>query len=446
MGLTIGILVIALVSEVAFTAYCLATSSHQIRLRSWIRIGMLAGFALASLVSVIWWWTFRWYLLIALLAFWAALGAWRLYRGQPAPKAFVPWRTLLGAAARLLLIVIVLIPALLLPQFTLPPPTGTYAVASATYTYTDTSRVETFTDTGAYRMVNVGCWYPLAADGTYPLVVFSHGTGGIKISNTSTFMDLASNGYVVCSIDHPYHSQFTIGADGKLVRMNQAYWQEYLSVATHQVDAATKYQLTQKWLRLRAADMNFVLDTILAQANDPGAAEVYRLIDPARVGVMGHSIGGAEGGQVARERDDISAVVNLDGDLDGEYVAFVDGNEVLNAQPYPVPILNIFSDDLARALDATPNVSEVIAAEHVLRTAPHGYDVRLPGTNHFSVTDLPLVSPFFVWLMRSSVPAVGGAQADPYATIEQMNGIVLDFFDAYLKGVGSFSYLEGSRP
>jgi hypothetical protein len=185
--------------------------------------------------------------------------------------------------------------------------------------------------------------------------------------------------------------------------------------------------------------MNFVVDTILAQAKDSGSAEVYRLIDPTKIGLMGHSIGGAEAAQVARERSDISAVINLDGDLNGEYVDFVNGSEVLNDKPFPVSILNIYTDDMARLLDKFPNASEIVAAKHVIITAPHGYEVHLEGTNHFSVTDLPLVAPIFVSMMRSSVPAVGGAEADPFVTIEKMNGIVLQFFNAYLKGEGTFS-------
>jgi dienelactone hydrolase len=345
-----------------------------------------------------------------------------------------------SAIGALLLVFVAVIPALILPQFTLPKPTGKYEIAAATYTYTDESRVETFTNTGEKRKVNIKFWYPKGADGKYPLVVFSHGTGGINISNTSTFMNLASNGYVVCSIDHPYHSQFSIGADGSFVRMDQAYWQEYLDVVNHKItDEGTRLQITLKWLALRTADMNFVLNTILAQAQDNNSAEVYHLIDPTKVGLMGHSIGGAEAAQVARERNDISAVVNLDGDLSGEYLDFVNGAEVLNDKPFPVSILNIFTDDMARLIDKFPNPSEIVAAEHVLLTAPHGYDVRLTGTNHFSVTDLPLVSPFFVSMMRGSVPGVSGAEADPYATIEKMNGIVLQFFNAYLKGEGAFS-------
>ncbi|MCB0189705.1 MAG: dienelactone hydrolase family protein, partial [Caldilineaceae bacterium] len=230
---------------------------------------------------------------------------------------------------------------------------------------------------------NVKFWFPQEAAGTYPLVLFSHGTGGIKASNTSTFMELASNGYVVCSIDHPYHSLFTTGDDGKLVRIDPGYWQEYLDVVNQHVDAATRYQLTQQWLALRTADMNFVLDTILAQVKNNSAAAVYSLIDPTKIGLMGHSIGGAESAQVARERNDIDAVVNLDGDLLGEYVDFVNGQEVLNEQPYPVPILNIYTDDLQQQLNMIPNAADVVAAEHVLTTAPHGYHVYLPGTNHF---------------------------------------------------------------
>jgi len=433
------ILTLAFVVEIAFTVYCLVTKSRQQRLKSYIAVGAFVAFVFFALVSVIQW-SFRWYLLGGLIFLWAAVGAVRLIRKKVDTKPFSALRTVFNAIGVLLLVFIAVIPALILPQFTLPEPTGGYEIATASFTYTDESRVETFTDTGEYRKVNVKFWYPKDADGTYPLVVFSHGTGGIKISNTSTFMDLASNGYIVCSIDHPYHSQFTIGDDGKLVRMDPAYWQEYLDVVNHKyTDEGTRLQITLKWLALRTADMNFVLDTILAQAQDSSSAEVYHLIDPTKIGLMGHSIGGAEAAQVARERSDISAVINLDGDLNGEYLDFVDGVEVLNDKPFPVSILNIYTNDMARLIDKFPNPSEVVAAEHVLLTAPHGYSIHLKDTNHFSVTDLPLVSPFFVSMMRNSVPAVGSAETDPYATIERMNGIILQFFDAYLKSEGSFS-------
>lgn len=431
------ILIIALVIEIGFAAYCLTTHSRQAQVRSTIWLGAFAAFMLGILAAVIRW-SFRWYLLGGLLLIWAIMGAWRLLRQQTETRPFSAVRTVFSTIGVLLLLLLAMTPVLIFPQITLPKPTGPYAVTTATFTYTDENRVETFTNTGAKRNVNVKFWFPQDAAGAYPLVLFSHGTGGIKSSNTSTFMELASHGYVVGSIDHPYHSLFTIGDDGKLVRIDPAYWQEYMSVVKHTVDAAMRYQLTQKWLALRAADMNFVIDTILAQVNNDNAA-VYRLIDPTKIGVFGHSLGGGESGQVARMRNDISAVINLDGDLHGEYVAFKDGQEVLNDQPFPAPLLNIYADDMEQALATIPNAADVVAAEHARVTAPAGYDVYLPGTNHFSVTDLPLASPFMVSLMTSVVPGAAGGGADPYATIETMNGIILHFFNVYLKGEGTFT-------
>jgi predicted dienelactone hydrolase len=102
------------------------------------------------------------------------------------------------------MLVFALVPALVFPQHKSPQVTGPYEVATATYTYIDKNRIEEFTDTGKNRFVNVAFWYPQNADRTYPLLVFSHGANGIKGSNTSTYTELASHGYVVCSIDHPY--------------------------------------------------------------------------------------------------------------------------------------------------------------------------------------------------------------------------------------------------
>jgi predicted dienelactone hydrolase len=173
--------------------------------------------------------------------------------------------------------------------------------------------------------VNVEFWYPADGGGPYPLVVFSHGAFGIKASNTSTFMDLASNGYVVCSIDHPYHSLMTVDADGHRTMVDLSFLQEVIDLNKGKYDEETGYRLHQKWMALRVADINFVLDTILQQVKDSSSDGVYRLIDPGRIGLMGHSLGGESVAQVARERSDISAVVNLDSNLLVLCQASIDG-------------------------------------------------------------------------------------------------------------------------
>ena len=134
---------------------------------------------LFTLVSVIQW-SFRWYLLAALLLVWAALGAWTLIRKKEEKKEYKTSRIVFKAIAMLLLVVIAVTPALIFPQYKLPKMTGKHEVATVNYTYTDKSRIETFTNTGENRKVNVEFWYPKDAGGTYPLVVFSHGTAGQK--------------------------------------------------------------------------------------------------------------------------------------------------------------------------------------------------------------------------------------------------------------------------
>ena len=87
-------------------------------------------------------------------------------------------------------------------------------------------------------------------------------------------------------------------------------------------------------MALRTADMGFAVDAIKAAAasgetdeswffsgNDAGAVRAaLAMTDTSRIGLMGHSMGGATSVQLGRERDDIAAVVDLDGTMLGEYL------------------------------------------------------------------------------------------------------------------------------
>jgi hypothetical protein len=84
-----------------------------------------------------------------------------------------------------------------------------------------------------------------------------------------------------------------------------------------------------------------------------------------------------------------------------------------------------------------PNIE--IPQKLIAATAPNAYEVYFAGTDHFSVTDLPIVSPFLVKMINGSIKNSGSAQsADKYYVIEKMNSIVLEFFNVYLKGQGKF--------
>jgi dienelactone hydrolase len=431
------ILFIALIAEIAFAVNCIVTKSNREKTRSYIRVGAFGTFVLFTLVSVIRW-NFTWYLLALLLFIWALDGIFALIRNKPEKREYKAGRSVIRAITAIVLIFITIIPALIFPQHRSPQITGTHPIATVNHTYVDTSHIDPLANTGEPVKVNVEFWYPEDGGGPYPLIVFSHGILGTKASNTSTYMELASNGYVVCAIDHPYNSLFTVDDSGHRAIINNAYLQEYMNVSKGMYDEEKSIRLEQKWVSWRVADINFVLDTILAKSKETGSGEVYQMIDPEKIGLMGHSLGGESSAQVARERSDIRAAVNLDADLVDEYVDYVNGKWTLKDKPYPVPILNIFSDTLENLMSKVPDPN-TIAVKHVIATAPHAYEVHLAGTNHMSFTDLPLISPFLVNVINASVPKAGGQTANPLATIEKMNDLVLKFFNVYLKGEGNFT-------
>ncbi|NOU81745.1 alpha/beta hydrolase [Paenibacillus sp. LMG 31459] len=400
------------------------------KLKSWIRITLFIVFVILTLSPVIDW-SFSWVLLAALLFIFALKGSIDLIRKKAKPRTLKRSFRVLKIIITAVALLIALIPPILFPQYRAPEVTGEYEVRTAVYTYTDPNRIEEFTDTGDNRFVNVEFWYPGNAGGTYPLVVFSHGAFGIRESNNSTFTELASHGYVVVSIDHPYHSFYTQSVDGKITMVNADYLREvYDSNKDGIYTMEELYGLTQKWMKLRTGDMNFVIDTILEKAvsdQDP----VYQLIDTEHIGVFGHSMGGAASVALGRERSDVDAVVNLDAPFFSELVYDPEINELAaKNEPYHVPLLNIYTDDVWRQLGKN---SAYAANEVDNPNFKDAYTVHFQGAKHLSLTDLPLFSPILANKLQR-----GQADSDKYYCIETMNELILQFFDYTLKDTGRF--------
>jgi dienelactone hydrolase len=432
------VIIITAIIEIAFGVYCLKTKSNQKRIRSIIRISAFTAFIIFTLVSVIQW-GFRWIFLAMVLFIWAIIGGISLTRNKEDKKEYRAAPTVLKAMAMWLIVAFAMIPALIFPQYKLPEVTGKHKINTVVYTFKDTNRIDTFSPTGEKREVTVEFWYPEDTEGRYPLVVFSHGAFGVKTSNTSTFNELASNGYIVCSIDHPYQSLFTVSTDRKFTRLDKSFMQEVNGVNNGAYDDETEYKLEKKWLKVRTEDMNFVLDTIIKNTKEDNNDKVYSLIDTSKIGLIGHSLGGAASVQLGRERSDINAVINLDADLLGEYTAFNNGKFEVNQNIYPIPLLSIYSDDMKRLFEKVTDENIILPQKLISATAPKSFEIYFQGTNHMSLTDLPLSSPFLVRMLSGSAKGkIGTQEADKYYVIEKMNNTVLRFFNCYLKNEGNF--------
>jgi dienelactone hydrolase len=133
-----------------------------------------------------------------------------------------------------------------------------------------------------------------------PLVVLSPGFTNSRSVLTALAEDLASHGYVVAGIDHTYESFATAFPDGRV---------------TTCLARETRGRGEGFWEKLvagRAADVSFVLSELTgAHPAWTGAA----LIDPSRIAMAGHSIGGGAAIPAMLADSRIRAGIDMDGTI-----------------------------------------------------------------------------------------------------------------------------------
>jgi predicted dienelactone hydrolase len=345
------------------------------------------------------------------------------------------------------------------PQF--PDPSGSFEVGRLEIDVTDVSREETFTvDAADKRRLLVTVYYPATvaagaehaaygtpelaaslpffneqrrawrspgytdvpvADGRFPVLLFSPGLGNLTLYYSSLLFELASRGYVVAALWHPYSTQVVAFPDGTVLRSNAAG--AMTGVPPDQQDARLA-QLGGVW----AADQRFVLDRLAAWNEQHDRLRGH--LDLERVGAFGHSLGGAASAQAAQDDDRIDAAINMDGSMFGTVTT--DGSRapflLIRAE------LPIVSDAELQQLGMTrpqveARIGEIVSAyETIIARSKDARSQKLEGAKH---------NTFMTDVMFSDLPAAQRValvgDVDPAAAFRQISTWIGDFMATHVQ-------------
>jgi predicted dienelactone hydrolase len=216
-------------------------------------------------------------------------------------------------------------------------PSGPFAIGTKTYSWVDRSRHEKAShDPKEYLRLIVQVWYParsqggatspyvprLSAYGTvweksetraasrtqthsrlnappapdlrFPVVLLSHGWQGTRSEYSSLAEDLASRGYAVFGVDHPYMGRIVL-PNGKVTPSTE---QQSRSPA--------------EIMEYYGRDLQFAIDEITRLNAFPGDTTLAGRLDLSRIAAIGHSSGFSAVSDACRRDSRIKACVNID--------------------------------------------------------------------------------------------------------------------------------------
>lgn len=245
----------------------------------------------------------------------------------------------------------------------------------------------------------------------YPVVIFSPALGTTRLFYNAIAQSVASAGYIVVSVDHPYDTEFLEFPDGSiLTAANISDEQIPLDVDT------------------RARDIMFVLDQLSTKAGVAALLPGRRAggLETRRVAMYGHSLGGAATASAMHLDRRIVAGANLDGSMFGPVLQ----------KGVQAPFLLFGHENKTQATDPS-------WAEFWSNLRGWKLELELSQSQHYTFSDLPLL----VKLLGLPVEKVPAFQTmigvlDGSKAFEIVHRTVVAFLDFGLRRTSS-SPLQG---
>ncbi len=363
-------------------------------------------------------------------------------------------------------------------EVTLPTPTGAFAVGRVLYDWADEETLDTLAPgPGINRELLVWIWYPAVAgpsatiddylpapmrtavqrqtgvllthfltrdlskvhkhslrnpdlspqQRSYPVVIMRAGAS-LEVWNYSALAeDLASHGYVVVGFDAPYRTGLVVFPDGRVIARRPENNPELFS-------GEELTRLADKLLAAWTADVAFVLEQLQRLNTSDSSGKFTGRLDMTRVGVFGHSFGGATAAEFCSQDSRCKAGIDVDGSLHGS---------VIQAGIHK-PFMFLLSGQGDFSSDA--EVRQILAdIQSVYDRLPADGRLRISirGANHFLFSDDGAL--LKSGMVRRMLRMLGVLGIDGRRQLAVTSYCVHSFFDVYLKKTGP-SRLKISSP
>ncbi len=363
--------------------------------------------------------------------------------------------------------IILLVFVLFLNLHNFPAPTGIYGVGKTHYHLTDHNRKETTIQNG-HRELMLHVWYPIdkqktlqkspydhdaltniqefikqqskiplwslcglrytktyAKDNapithdktTFSVIIATHGAGPMIQQYSWLCEELASHGYIVIGINHPYLAGITRFPDGRIIK-------GLLDTKIKEGKEMVKLW-KQAQLERGVEDVKFVLKSI-AELNQQPSSPLYNKLDLEYIGICGHSAGGSLAMRMCLEDKRIKAGIGLD--------SGTRGNPSLT--PFSTPFLVLLGEE-SRHLK-TAKGQEDYKKLIKLSTLPgmHLSIIMVKNIGH-AFTDLPLLlnSTLLTRIVSKFIKSkvdIDASSAQASAALNTAKNYCVRFFDKYL--------------
>ncbi|HEX7939511.1 MAG TPA: hypothetical protein VF483_11040 [Gemmatimonadaceae bacterium] len=243
-------------------------------------------------------------------------------------------------------------------------------------------------------------WSPINNARSLPTLLFSPGFGQAPGDYSRLLESWASRGYIVVGVTHP---EFKDPDHAELYDVSPVVARQLMDVLTHILGEQVR------------------------------SAGPFARVDPLRVGVVGHSVGGSAAAQACSLDDRFRAGMNLDGTIFGSVVHTGMRQPFFLMRQY----VAVSAKDPPRFLEQHDqgNMHE----DSVFAHTPVMYWLTVPGLDHMAFTNAALDES----TMRQ-IKEVAGFGTSAKKVQEMTTRYVLDFFGAYLSGALRSPNLETS--